>query len=122
MTALAIPVDLIEIGCQVWTLDLNQQTDADTDQVKGGTVVDIATDIDEETGEIDRRFITATPWQRRIRFDTVNANEVRQAGPPNMASIRNLIRISAGLVADSKRIGTDQARLIALQQKLLEVS
>lgn len=116
---LAIPVDLIELGCSVFGLS-SDDTDADMTAVKGGVVVAIATGTNPTTGEQQRKFITATPWQRRIRFDELLADHVRQADPPNTASIRALIRTAAGVVAQSKRVGSDEARCIHLQHDLME--
>lgn len=118
---LTVPVDLIEIGCSVFALDLNTQTDADARDVKGGVVVSIETGTNPTTGEIQRRFITATPWRREIRFDSLLADHVVQAEPPNSASIWTLIRTAAGVVANAKKRGSDTARCIALQHHLMEV-
>lgn len=120
MTAsLAIPVDLIEIGCSVYALS-SDQTDADMRQVKGGTVVAIETGANDD-GETQRRFITATTWRREIRFDSLLAEHVVQADPPNTAAMWQLIRTAAGVVKDSKKRGSDTARCIALQHQLMEV-
>lgn len=119
MTNLAIPVELIELGCTVYGLS-SDDTDADMNAVKGGVVVAIATGTNRETGEQQRKFITATPWQRRVRFDELLADHVRQADPPNTASIRSLIRTAAGVVAQAKQIGSDTARCIQLQHDLME--
>lgn len=117
MTNLAVPVDLIEIGCSVYALD-SDQTDADMRNVKGGVVVAIETGANDD-GELQRRFITATSWRRDIRFDTLLAEHVAQADPPNTATIRGLIRTAAGVVAGAKRVGSAEARCIQLQHDLM---
>lgn len=118
---LAIPVELIEIGCSIYALHADQ-TDADMRLVKGGVVVAVETAADRDTGEIERRFVTATPWRGQVRFDALVAGEVAQAEPPNVASLRALIRTAARVVADSKRtFTTDESRCIALQHNLMEV-
>lgn len=115
-------IRLIEPGCTVWALNLEWDTDADADQVKGGVVFSIESELDEETGEVQRRFITATPWRGRIRFDVVGAGEVRQVMAPNPASMRTLLRKAGEIVGRSgKRMSTDVARCVTLQAKLMEV-
>lgn len=114
-------VALVEVGCYVWVLDLDR-TDADANAVKGGVVYAIETDVDTETGEVQRRFMCATQWRGAIRFDVVLADEVRTVDRAQANIIRNLIRAAAGVVAKSKRIfATDEARCIALQHELLKV-
>lgn len=115
--------DLIDVGCTVWALDLNVDVDLDVDhrQVQGGIVVAIETAADPDTGELQRRFVTATPWQGRVRWDSLLASQVAQIAPPNTAAIRSLIRACAGVVAKSKRVmATDEARCIAAQYRLME--
>lgn len=118
----ALDTDLVELGCYVSSLDLNTDTDADADQVRGGIVISIESHSDPETGEVQRRFITATPWRRDVRFDVVLADEVKQIELPNAAMIRSLIRQAGKVVAQSKRaMGTDVARCITLQQTLMGI-
>lgn len=112
---------LIEIGMSVWALN-SDDTDADMRSVQGGTVVSIETDTDRDTGEIQRRFVTATPWRGAVRFDFVNAGQVAQVAPMNVAAVRALIRTAAGVVAKAKRVfTTDEARCIALQHELMRI-
>lgn len=117
-TNLLIPVDLIEIGCTVFALN-SDRTDADMRAVKGGTVVAIATGATSD-GELQRKFITATPWRNEIRFDELLAEHVDQADPPNTAAMRTLIRTAAAVVAKAKRVGSAEARCIQLQHDLME--
>lgn len=93
---------LVEPGCTVFALDLNDDTDADAGNVKGGTVYAIETQRDPETGETQRRFHTATPWRGEIRFDTVLAERVRQVELVNAAAARTVIRQAAKVIATSK--------------------
>lgn len=114
--------DLVELGCYVGALDLNSGTDADANQVQGGIVFAIESHADPDTGEVQRRFITATPWRGQVRFDVLLASEVKQVELPNSAMIRSLIRQAAKVVGQSKRaMGTDVARCITLQQTLMEI-
>lgn len=114
--------DLVELGMSVWALSADA-TDADMRQVKGGTVVAIETDVDAETGELQRRFVTATAWRGAIRFDVLTADEVAQLSPMNVAVVRGLIRVAAAAVAKPKRstISSDEARCIDLQYRLKEI-
>lgn len=114
-----IPVELIELGCTVYGLT-SDQTDADMRDVKGGVVVAIGTGYSRRTGEQMRKFVTATPWRGEIRFDELVADDVRQADPPNTASMRALIRTAAGVVAKANRVGSSEARCIQLQHDLME--
>lgn len=111
---------LVEIGCSVFALDLNE-TDVRSQDVKGGTVIAIETDVDPETGETQRRFVTATPWRGDVRFDVVLASECRQVAPPNASFIRSLVRALAKAVASSKRFGTHQVRCMGAATRLMEV-
>jgi hypothetical protein len=115
-----VPVDLVELGCTVFALNLDGQTDADAPSVLGGIVVQIDAGPNG-AGEVERIFTTATPWRRAIRFDVLHASDVRQTLPPNTAAIRGLLQLAARVVADTKRIGTDQARCIRLQADLMEI-
>jgi hypothetical protein len=118
----AVDPDLVELGCCVYALDLNTQTDADANQVQGGIVFAIESHVDPDTGEVERRFITATPWRGQVRFDVVLADEVKQIELPNSAMIRSLIRQAGKVVAQSKRaMGTDVARCVSLQQTLMGI-
>lgn len=113
-------LDLVEVGCTIYALDLNEQTDAEARQVKGGVVLAIETALDVDTGEVQRRFITATPWRRAVRFDSLAADQVAQVELPNAAAIRSLIRSMARVVADSKRLfTTDEARCVDGQGLLM---
>lgn len=113
-------IDLVEIGMAVWAMNADD-TDADMRSVKGGTVVSIDTAVNDD-GERVRTFTTATPWQRRVRFDHVESHEVRQVLPMNVAAVRALIRTAAGVVANAKRVfTTDEARCITLQHELMRV-
>jgi hypothetical protein len=112
-----VDTDLVELGCYVGALDLNSDTDADGDSVRGGIVFAIESHADPETGEVQRRFITATPWRREVRFNSLLASEVKQ-----IELIRSLIRQAGKVVAQSKRaMGSDVARCITLQQTLMEI-
>jgi hypothetical protein len=113
---------LVDVGCSVWALNLEADTDAEASEIKGGVVFAVETAADPETGELQRRFITATPWRRQIRFDVVLADEVRQVAAPNTSVMKSLLRRAASVVAESgKRMSTDVTRCITLQQKLMEV-
>lgn len=121
MTAV-LDAELVEVGCSVFALDLNEDTDADVRHIRGGVVIAIETAVDADTGEVQRRFITATPWQGRIRWDSLLASELGQVAPPNTSVIRSLIRSMATVVARSKRtVTTDEARCITAQAALMEV-
>lgn len=120
MTRLLIPVELIEVGCSVWAHEI-EKTDAETRQIRGGTVIQISTHVDAETGEVSRKFHTATPWRGGVRFDELAAGDVEQVEPPNAAWIRSLMRSAAAVVQKSKRTSSDVARCIALQAQLMEV-
>lgn len=113
---------LVALGAKVWALDL-EQTDADASAVKGGIVISIETDVDPDTGEVQRRFVCAEPWQRNIRIDIVNADDVKTVEPMNVAAVRRLIRTAARLVGESKRavIDSSEARLIDLQHRMKEI-
>lgn len=111
---------LVEIGMKVWALDL-ERNDLDARDIKGGVVIAIETNVDTDTGEIERRFICAEPWRGAVRFDAINASDVATVEPMNVAGVRNLIRAAARVVASSKRIfTTDEARCVDLQRNLME--
>lgn len=115
-------LELVEVGCHVYALDLNSDTDADAVDVRGGIVVAIETAVDQDTGEVMRRFVTATPWRGRVRWDALRADEVAEVSPANTAFIRSLIRALAKVVAGSKRtLATDEAKAITAQAVLMEV-
>ncbi|MCU1488320.1 MAG: hypothetical protein JWN67_5066 [Actinomycetia bacterium] len=112
---------LVDIGATVYALDLNEDTDADTSQVKGGIVISIETGTDAESGETMRRFVTATPWHGQVRFDSLLAIEVRQVEVPNAGHIRSLIRAMAKVVATSKRSFTsNETKCIGAMGRLVE--
>lgn len=112
---------LVEIGMKVWALPVAELLDVDVNAVKGGTVVAIETDVDPDTAEVQRRFITAAVWRGGVRFDSLVADDVAQVEPMNVAGIRTLIRAAAKVVANSKRVfTTDEARCIDLQRNLME--
>lgn len=113
--------ELVEVGMSIWPVDFDV-TDLEASQVKGGTVVAIETDVDRDTGEVQRRFVCASPWRRTIRFDVITADQVKTVEPMNVAAVRTLIRSAARVVAESKRIfTTDEARCVRLQSELMEV-
>lgn len=114
-------VQLVEPGMSVWAMNADD-TDADMRQARGGTVFSIESHVDTETGEVQRRFVTATAWQRRVRFDVVTADQVAQVAPMNVTAVRGLIRTAAAVVSSSKRaLSTDEARCIDLQFRLKEI-
>lgn len=102
MTTLA--PDLVEIGMTVLALNLENDTDADLADVRGGVVVGVDTAIDADTGEVMRHFVTAKQWRRQIRWSSLNANEVRDVLPYDSAEIRRLIRAMARDVAAGKGV------------------
>lgn len=111
MTTLA--PDLVEIGMTVIALNLEQDTDADLADVRGGIVVAIDTDRNPDTGEIQRRFITAKQWRRQIRWSSLNADDVRDVLPYDSSAVRRLVRAMARDVADRKSVMTsDDLQLI----------
>jgi hypothetical protein len=62
---------------------------------RGGIVVAIDTDVDGETGEIGRAFITATtPGGTRVKFDRLAAGDVdlARSGPRNTSHVASLSR------------------------------
>lgn len=113
---------LIEPGCTVYALDLNDDTDVDTQHVKGGTVYSIESERDSETGEVQRRFMTATPWRGGVRFSTVRADEVRQVEMVNASAVRTVIRLAAKVVATSKgsTFTSFERRCVDVQQLLMK--
>lgn len=120
MSSSALALDLIEIGCSVYAHRVDVTDTPDTRSIRGGVVVAIASGVNRTTGEIERKFITATPWRREVLFEEVLASEVAQVEPPSVASMRNLIRQAAGVVAAAKRVGSSEARCIQLQHDLME--
>lgn len=112
---------LVDVGALVFSLNLEDDTDADFDQVQGGTVIEVTTSVTAD-GEVQRRFLTATAWRGRIRFDVIDAENVRQIELPNAAVIRSLIRAMARQVGSSRRqVTTNEATLIKAQSTLMGV-
>jgi hypothetical protein len=108
-----VSADLVEVGMSVLALDLNDDTDADLADVRGGVVVAIETAVDPDTGELQCRFVTAKQWRRQIRWSALRADEVRQVVPFDSAAVRRLIRAMARTVAEGKGvILTDDRRLV----------
>lgn len=113
---------LVDIGTTVYALDLNEDTDVNAAQVKGGTVIAIETGLDEASGEYVRRFVTAKPWGgRTVYFDTLLASDVRQVAMPNGAVIKSLIRCMGLVVAGSKQMSSDQVKCVGAMNRLMEV-
>jgi hypothetical protein len=112
-------LELVEPGCCVYT----SEPDGDLldHQIRGGIVVWIETGFDKDSGELWRRFVTASPSGRGIRWEHLDAAQVRQIMGPNSASIRGLIRKMATVVALSKStFSTDEARCINGQVTLMK--
>lgn len=108
----AVDVELVEPGMQVLALDLNDDTDAEMIDVRGGVVVAIGSDPDPETGEVQRRFIVAKRGRhQQVRWASLRADEVRQVLPYDSSAVRKLVCAMAGIVAEHKgRPFTDEHR------------
>lgn len=105
--------DLVEIGMTVLALNLETDTDADLADVRGGVVVAIETAVDDETGEVMRRFVTAKQWRREIRWSALRADQLRDVLPYDSSAVRRLVRAMAKKVADSKGVlVSDDLKLI----------
>lgn len=99
-------LELVDLGCTVFALHLDEDTDADAVRVRGGQVLYIGTHQDHETGELERLFMTARVDGRRVRFDSIRASEVRQITAPNPAVLKSLLQAMGRVVADT-RMSTD---------------
>lgn len=120
MTALA--ADLVEIGMTVVALDL-EDTDADLADVRGGVVIAIETTADPDTGEIQRRFVTAKQWRSEVRWSSLRGDEVRDVLPFDSSAVRRLVRAMAKKVADGKGVLlTDDLQLIDAMRVLALVA
>jgi hypothetical protein len=96
--------DYVEVGMTVLALDLEGDTDADLQDVRGGVVVAIDTHVDPDSGEISRAFICAKQWRRQIRWSTLTAADVRDVLPFDAAAVRRLIKALARDIADTKGV------------------
>jgi hypothetical protein len=96
--------DYVEVGMTVLALDLEGDTDADLQDVRGGVVVAIDTHVDPDSGEINRSFICAKQWRRQIRWSTLTAADVRDVLPFDAAAVRRLIKALARDIADTKGV------------------
>lgn len=122
-TGSTVDVEAVQIGMTVLALDLENDTDADLVDVRGGIVVSIDTAPDPETGEVRRYFTTAKHWRREVRWSRLAADEVRDVLPFTSSDVRRLIRVMARQVADRKSVlDTDDCRLIDAMAILKEVA
>lgn len=102
-SGVALDVEQVAVGMNVRALDVNEDTDADVRQVRGGIVVRVETDVDQDTGEVTRRFVCAKQWSpKEIRWASLRADEVREVMPFSSADARRLVRAMATVVASRK--------------------
>lgn len=123
-TGASVETELVEVGQQVIALDLmNDETDADLGDVRGGVVVAIESEVDRETGEVQRRFVCCKQYRRRIVWSTLTAKDVRQVLPFDSAAVRKLIRAMAADLGGRKGpMVTDDHRTIDAMQRLARVA
>jgi hypothetical protein len=118
----AVDVEQVAVGMTVLALDLEEDTTADLQDVRGGVVVAIDTHLDADTGEITRAFICAKQWRRQIRWSTLTAADVRDVLPFDSSGVRRLIKAMARTVAEAKSLLSDERRLIEAMNTLKELA
>jgi hypothetical protein len=118
----SVDVEAVAVGMTVLALDLEGDTDADLQDVRGGVVIAVDTHRDVDTGEIQRVFLTAKQWRREIRWAAIRADEVRQVLEFNSATVRRLVRaMGAHLGAGKGAFVTVDRQLIQAMHALREV-
>jgi hypothetical protein len=109
-SGVAVDVEVVEPGMSVLALDLDEDTDADLQDVRGGVVIAVDTHRDVETDEIQRVFLCAKQWRREVRFSALLAGDVRDVLPFDSAAVRRLRRAMNRVAAEAKGPTLDAER------------
>lgn len=96
--------DLIEPGTFLQAIHDNDMDGGFDADMLAGTVVEIGTTADAESGEISRSFLLARYFRGKVVWHRLAEPEVRQIKPPNSAVIKSLYQALAEQQA--KRKGT----------------
>jgi hypothetical protein len=93
-------LDLVEIGCRL-TIGTPPRTDDERlvveemeyDEVaRIGTVYDVVSDVDHDTGEVRRAFMMVQWSHGRVRWERITPERVAKVNLPDASSLRWLIR------------------------------
>jgi hypothetical protein len=104
-------LDLVEIGCRL-TIGTPAHTDEDRYVVEGmeydevaraGTVFAVVSDVDHDTGEVRRAFMTVQWSHGRLRWERITPERVAKVNLPDASSLRWLIRCLGRELGKRKR-------------------
>jgi hypothetical protein len=106
-------LDLVEVGCRL-LVGSPPRTDREREKIeesvylddaldRAGTVYDIVSDVDRDTGEIRRAFMTVQWSHGRLRWERITPERVAKVNLPDASSLRWLIRCLGRELGKRKR-------------------